>query len=80
LSTAASQVLAARDTRTVAVIKNVDAAITVYIGEDDGVGAADGFELLAGESAPFPTTAAIWAEAASGTPNVSFMDFFESTP
>jgi hypothetical protein len=55
--------------------KNVDSSITIYIGNSNVSGASDGFELLAGESlAEDSISTAVYAIAASGTPNVNVLE------
>ena len=74
LSTNAEVIFAARPTRVRAVVKNLDAAISIYIGAADTVSSTTGLTLLAGESVEVFTTAAIYAIAASGTPSVGLME------
>jgi hypothetical protein len=75
LSTAAEVVLAARNDRLFAQVKNADASINVFIGPTDGVTSANGHLLKPGESLTFPNyIGAIYAVAASGTPTVTFIE------
>jgi hypothetical protein len=78
LSTTQEEVVPARLTRKRVIIKNLDTAIAVYVGFDDTVASTTGMELKAGESITLETTAAIWMEAASGTPTVSFLEEYVS--
>lgn len=76
LSTSAEEVLAANANRRFAEVKNADASISVYIGDDNTVTSANGHLLKAGESLDFQQyTGAIWAIAASGTPTVTFVEW-----
>lgn len=76
LSTAAESVLAANSNRVFAEVKNADAAINVFLGDDNSVSAANGHLLKPGEAFAFQGyTGAIWAIAASGTPNVTFVEW-----
>jgi hypothetical protein len=70
LSTTAGLVLAARATRRRATIRNLDAAINVYLG-GAAVTSANGMLLKPGEAYIKRSTAAIYAVAASGTPSVA---------
>jgi len=56
------------------VILNSDASITVYIGGED-VDTTDGFPIAAGASVSLDLIVgeAIWAVAASGTPNINML-------
>jgi hypothetical protein len=76
LSTAAEVVVAANTARRYAEVTNTDAAILVYLGKDNTVTTANGHVLGAGKSFGFEGyTGAIWAIAASGTPNVTFVEW-----
>lgn len=58
-------------------IKNVDAAITVYIGGSNVTSAgANGYELLFGEKIAIDlyVTEGLWAVAASGTPSIRILE------
>lgn len=78
LSTTPEQVIdassASLNDRTTAVIRNNDAAITIYLGGSD-VDAADGFPLLAAETLVIDLGPDddLWAVAASGTPTLSIL-------
>lgn len=76
LSTAAEVILIARPTRHRAVIKNIDAAITIYVGEDSGVTSANGMEVKFGESVEVRGTGEWYGIAASGTPSIAIIDEF----
>lgn len=75
-SVTAATLVAARSTRRSVTIKNLDAAITVYIGKAT-VTAGNGMQLKAGESISVDTTALIQVIAASGTPTVAFMETYD---
>lgn len=76
LSTSAALVLAANATRRFCEITNDDGAIKVYVGDDNTVTAANGHVLKAGASFAIEGyTGAIWMIAASGTPNVTFVEW-----
>ena len=72
-TTLAATMVIARATRKSVLIRNTDAAISVYIGPAT-VSAVNGMLLKAGESVPVDTTALIQVIAASGTPVVSYYD------
>ena len=72
-TTSAATMVIARATRKSVLIRNTDAAISVYIGPAT-VSAVNGMLLKAGESVPVDTTALIQVIAASGTPVVSYYD------
>ena len=76
LSTTAEVVIAANASRFFAEVKNADAAINVYLGDDNTVTAANGHLLKPGEAFGFEDyTGAIWAIAASGTPTVTTIEW-----
>jgi hypothetical protein len=76
LSTTNEVVLAANSSRVFAEVTNADAAINVYIGDDNTVTTANGHLLRPGSSIGFENyRGAIWAIAASGTPNVTFVEW-----
>lgn len=76
LSTTEEEVVAANTARRFVEVKNADGAINVYLGKDDTVTAANGHLLRPGESFAFEGySGAIWAIAASGTPNVTFIEW-----
>lgn len=77
LSTTAEVVLAENLGRAFAEVKNADAAINVYLGDDNTVTAANGHLLRPGEAFNFDRTyqGAIWAIAASGTPTVTTIEW-----
>lgn len=76
LSTTATLVKAANPLRVFAEVKDIDAAINVYLGKDATVTAANGHLLKAGEAFGFEHyVGAIWAIAASGTPTVTAIEW-----
>lgn len=77
LSTTEEIVAASEPFRRSIMIQNLDTSITVWWGFDSTVSSSTGGRLLAGESVTLPTTAAIWMEAASGTPTVSITKFLD---
>ena len=76
LSTAAEEILGARDTRRHAIIQNLEAAAgnSVYIKEDNTAGPTTGFRIAGGESVTVYTRMPIWAEAADGTPIIGIIE------
>lgn len=72
LSTTAQEVVGVNSSRKSTLIRNLDAAITIYIGYTSSVSATNGTELRAGEPMTLNTTRAIFAIAASGTPRISW--------
>ena len=74
LSTTAEELVGAKRTRRWIIIQNLDTSIAVYVGHDNTVGPTTGLPLAAGESTRLDTTAAVWMEAASGTPTVAFIE------
>lgn len=72
LSTTASQISALNSARRGIIVRNVDAAISIYVGAT-GVTSSTGFLVKAGETVSVTTTAAIFAVAASGTPVVNIL-------
>jgi hypothetical protein len=72
-STVASTLAIARPTRTSVLFRNLDSAISVYIGPET-VTANNGVLLKAGESVSFTNVGLIQVIAASGTPVVSVSD------
>ena len=77
LSTTPEEAFGERLTRRAGIIQNLDGTITVYVGVNAQVASTTGFRLLAGESMPWYSTAAVWAVAASGTPSVAFVEFYD---
>ena len=77
LSTTAEEAFGERLTRRSGIIQNLDSTITVYVGVNAQVASTTGRRLLAGESMPWNSTAAVWAVAASGTPSVAFVEFYD---
>lgn len=72
LSTSAESVLAARPTRISAILLNIDAAITMYVG--DASVDSTYFPLRPGASMTVTSTAAVYAVAASGTPTLAIYE------
>ncbi len=72
-STTAGTLAIARATRVSCLVKNSDAAITIYVGKAT-VTAANGMPLKPGESFVFTFTGLIQVIAASGTPTVAIFD------
>lgn len=70
---AAATLVAARATRKQVTIKNIDTSLTVFIGPAT-VTAANGMQLLAGESITVTWTGLIQVFAASGSPVVCVWD------
>lgn len=75
LSTSEEVILAARADRKRAIIKNLDAAITVYVGPT-GVTSGNGTEIKAGESTAIYSRGVLYGIAASGTPTISVHEEF----
>lgn len=75
-STTAGTLAAARATRRSILIRNLDAAITIYVGPAT-VTAGNGFPILPGEGIPFSWVGLIQVIAASGTPAYALADEFD---
>ncbi len=76
LSTASEEVAAANRNRTYLEVKNLDAAITVYIGADSTVTSSTGYPVPAGTWVGFSNMPdAVHAIAASGTPTVAILEW-----
>jgi len=60
------------DSRQDVTILNMDAAITIYIG-DSALTTSNGFPLAAGASITRRFFGAVWAVAASGTPKLAYI-------
>lgn len=76
LSTTAEEVLAANSVRVFASVRNADAAINMYIGDDNTVSAINGHLLPPGVERDFGGyTGAVWMIAASGTPTVTTIEW-----
>src|SRR3989442_14900970 len=73
---AAATLLAARPTRHAVLIKNLDAAITVYVGAAT-VTTANGMPLKPGESISIDWTGLIQGIAASGTPKLAYLETYD---
>lgn len=72
-STTSAEAVAFRAGRTRVVLKNIDTAITIYVGTGT-VTSSNSIPLLAGESIALNTAAAINALAASDTPNLAYIE------
>lgn len=72
-STSAATLAIARPTRTSVLFRNLDSAISVYIGKAT-VSSSNGTLLKAGESVSFTSVGLIQVIAASGSPVVSVAD------
>jgi DNA-binding beta-propeller fold protein YncE len=69
-------VFAANANRIFAEMKNGDAAISVFVGPDNTVTAANGYLVKAGEKISFDGyTGQVWVIAASGTPPISHISW-----
>jgi len=75
-STSAATLAIARATRRSILIRNMDAAISVYVGPAT-VTTGNGMLLKAGESCPFTCVGLIQVIAASGTPVVAIADEYD---
>jgi hypothetical protein len=75
-STTAATLKAANSTRRSIAIKNIDSAITIYVGGAT-VTASNGMPLKAGESISIDTTALIQVIAASGSPVVAYFETYD---
>jgi hypothetical protein len=75
-SSTATSIFASRSTRRCALVTNTDAAITIYVG-GSGVTASTGQPIAPGLSLTIPTTAAIYAIAASGTPTAAGSEAYD---
>lgn len=76
LSTTAGTIKAANATRRSITITNLDGAITVYVGIAT-VTAANGMPLQPGQSISIDSVVLIQGLAASGTPNVAYMESYD---
>lgn len=72
-SVTSAEAVAARGSRLKVTVKNIDTAITIYVGVGT-VTSTNSLPLLAGESYTFETEAAINALAASSTPRLAFVE------
>lgn len=77
MSGSAAVIVAARANRRHVIVKNIDASLKVYVGEDASVTTSNGLELAAGESVTVETTQVVYGIAASGTPNVQWLEVFD---
>lgn len=75
-STTAATLIAARATRRSFTVINHDAAINVFIGPAT-VTAGNGFLVKPGTSATIETTALVQVIAASATPTVGFIEWYD---
>lgn len=67
---------ALNSTRRAILVTNNDSSITVYVGVST-VTSSTGHKLAAGASITIPTTAAVYAISASGTPSVSITEVYD---
>lgn len=67
-----TQIVAARSTRKAVVITNLDAAASVFIGENPAL--TSHYELEAGKSITLESPARIDGITSSGTVNVTYVD------
>ena len=74
LSTTASEAIPFRSGRQAVTIQNLDQSIDVAIGHNNAVSPTTGIVLGPGASIRLETAAAIWAEAASGTPTIAYVE------
>ncbi len=72
----AGTLVAARATRRSVLVRNTDAALSVYVGPAT-VTSANGMLLKAGESCPFTFVGLIQVIAPSGSPVVAFADEYD---
>jgi len=57
-------------------IKNIDAAITIYLGGSTAVTAANGYPLAPGDTFGIVgNPGSVWAIAASGTPSIAIVEW-----
>lgn len=79
LSTTAEEILAARPQRRRAVVQNLEATdgIVIYVGADNTVSSTTGFALAGQQSVEITSKAAVWAEAASGTPSIGILEEYD---
>lgn len=75
-SNSAATLAIARPTRRGILIRNLDTALTIYIGPAT-VTVANGFPLLPGESSPFSWVGLIQVISASGTPAYAAWDEYD---
>lgn len=75
-STSAATLVASRATRRSVTIKNIDPAITVYVGPAT-VTSGNGMQLKAGESISIDWVGLVQVIAASGTPTVAYMETYD---
>lgn len=79
VSTTSGEVVAARDTRmTLTILASSGNTADVYVGASgvDGATPADGFRLQPGAAIDIPTTAAVHADAASGTQTIYYIETY----
>ena len=72
----AGTLVAAKPTRRSVTVTNLDGAINVFVGPPT-VTAANGFRLGPGLSHTFYTTALLQVIAASGTPSVAYVEYYD---
>lgn len=74
LSTTARQIVSAGNSRQrAAIVRNLDATISIYVGYNSDVSSTTGFLIKAGESLTLNTRAALYGVAASGTPTAGYI-------
>lgn len=75
-STSAASIAARPDRRGI-VIRNLDAAITIYVSGAPLVSSSNGMPLKAGESISIDTAAAVFYVAASGSPVIAYLETYD---
>jgi hypothetical protein len=75
-SVSATQLVAVRSTRRGVLVTNNDAAIAIFVG-GASVTTSTGHKLAAAASISIPTTAAVYAIAASGSPTASVSEVYD---
>jgi len=70
----ATVIAAARVTRQRAIVRNLDATNSIYLGFSAAVTAANGFLVKAGESIEVATATAIYGFQAAATPAVAYWE------
>ena len=73
VTTAVTEIGAARNARREVLIKNLSTSVTVYVGTAR-VTTTTGVELLVGESVTISANAAIYGVTASGTATVHYLE------
>lgn len=75
-SSTATQIFSARSTRRCSLVTNTDTAITIYVG-GASVTSATGQPIAPGNSLSIPSTAAVYAIAATGTPTAAGSEAYD---